>query len=202
MKTKEQILAWLDKQPWKDEFYKAIFLYGNPKRVYNVNFLISAFHWGETIQRETIWSKRNKEYQKWYNSTSTDKPHSWEEYCIQNPITKDDWCIEYGEVCDVFDQRFYTTEQERDPMTCIDVMPKEHCEAFVAYMKLFQLRNAWVKNENLEELPTTYKILYQDGGFDVFRGHTSTGLSFVSKEDAKEFAETFRELLNIAKPLL
>lgn len=28
MKTKEQILAWLDKQPWKDEFYKAIFLYG------------------------------------------------------------------------------------------------------------------------------------------------------------------------------
>ena len=81
MKTKEQILAWLDEQPWKDEFYKAIFLYGNPKRVYNVNFLISAFHWGETIQGETIWSKRNKEYQKWYNSTSTDKPHSWEELC-------------------------------------------------------------------------------------------------------------------------
>ena len=41
-----------------------------------------------------------------------------------------------------------------------------------------------------------------DAGFDVFRGHTSTGLSFVSKEDAKEFAETFGELLNIAKPLL
>ena len=62
MKTKEQILAWLDKQPWKDEFYKAIFLYGNPKKVYNVNFLISAFHWGKTVQGETIWSKRNKEY--------------------------------------------------------------------------------------------------------------------------------------------
>ena len=33
MKTKEQILAWLDKQPWKDEFYKAIFLHGNPKNL-------------------------------------------------------------------------------------------------------------------------------------------------------------------------
>lgn len=202
MKTKEQILAWLDKQSWKDEFYKAIFLYGNPERVYNVNFLISAFHWGETIQGETIWSKRNKEYQKWYNYTSTDKPHSWEEYCEQNPITKDDWCIEYGGVCKVFDQRFYTTEQERNPMTCIDVMSKEYCEAFLAYMKLFQLRNAWIKDQNLEELPTTYKILYQDGKFDIFRGHTSTGLSFASKEDAEKFAEMFRSSLNIAKPLL
>lgn len=202
MKTKEQILAWLDKQSWKDEFYKAIFLYGNPERVYNVNFLISAFHWGETIQGETIWSKRNKEYQKWYNYTSTGKPHSWEEYCEQNPITKDDWCIEYGGVCKVFDQRFYTTEQERNPMTCIDVMSKEYCEAFLAYMKLFQLRNAWIKDQNLEELPTTYKILYQDGKFDIFRGHTSTGLSFASKEDAEKFAEMFRSSLNIAKPLL
>lgn len=84
MKTKKQILEWLDKQLWKYEFYEAAFLCENQKRVYNANFLISAFHWGETIQGETIWSERNKEYQKWYNST--DKPMSLEEYCIQHPI--------------------------------------------------------------------------------------------------------------------
>lgn len=195
MKTKEQILAWLDKQSWKDEFYKAIFLYGNPKRVYNVNFLISAFHWGETIQGETIWSKRNKEYQKWYNSIG--KPMSWEEYCEQHYVQETDWFI--TDNCRIIP---LVRKRVRDPYTDINVMPQEHCEAFLAYMKLMQLRNAWVKNENLEELPTTYKILYQDGGFDIFRGHTSTGLSFVSKEDAKEFAETFRELLNTAKSLL
>ena len=195
MKTKEQILAWLDKQPWKDEFYKAIFLYGNPKRVYNVNFLISAFHWGETIQGETIWSKRNKEYQKWYNSTG--KPMSWEKYCEQNCVQETDWFI--NDNCQI---RPMEGKYTRNHDTDVNIMPKEHCEAFLAYMKLFQLRNAWVKNENLEDLPTAYKILYQDGEFDIFRGHTSTGLSFVSKEDAKEFAETFRELLNIAKQLL
>ena len=195
MKTKEQILAWLDKQPWKDEFYKAIFLYGNPKRVYNVNFLISAFHWGKTIQGETIWSKRNKEYQKWYNSTS--KPMSWEEYCKQNCVQETDWFI--TDNCQILPM---VRKRVRNHDTDVNIMPKEHCEAFLAYMKLFQLRNAWVKNENLEELPTTYKILYQDGEFDIFRGHTSTGLSFVYKEEAKEFMVTFKDLLETAKPLL
>ena len=201
MKTKEQILAWLDNQPWKDEFYEATVTQSSLIS-YSEDFL-NCFEWSLTKQDVDTWTERYEQYLKWYNFTNaTNKPRSWEEYCIQNPITKDDWCIEYGEVCEVFDQRFYTTEQERDPITCIDVMPKEYCEAFVAYMKLFQLRNAWVKDENLEELPTTYKILYQDGKFDIFRGHTSTGLSFAYKEDAEEFAETFRKLLNTAKSLL
>lgn len=202
MKTKEQILAWLDKQPWKDEFYKAIFLYGNPKRVYNVNFLISAFHWGETIQRETIWSKRNKEYQKWYNSTSTDKPHSWEEYCEQNPITKDDWCIEYGEVCDVFDERFYTTEQERNPITCIDVMPKDLCEAFLAYMKLIQLRNAWVKDCD-NDANMKYRIIASNCKINIlYCCVPKMGLSFPTQEMAADFQDIFKDLLEVAKPLL
>lgn len=86
MKTKEQILRWIDKQPWKCEFYKAAFLCENQKRVYNANFLISAFHWGETVQEETIWSERNKEYQKWYNTK--DRPNSWKEYYVCDHIDK------------------------------------------------------------------------------------------------------------------
>lgn len=195
MKTKEQILAWLDKQPWKDEFYKAIFLYGNQKRVYNVNFLISAFHWGKTIQGETIWSKRNKEYQKWYNSIG--KPTSWKEYCEQHHVQETDWFI--ADNCRIIP---LVRKRVRNPYTDINVMPKEHCEAFVAYMKLIQLRDVWVEDKNLNDSPITYRILYQDNMFDVFQGHTSTGLSFLDKEEAKEFMVTFKDLLETAKPLL
>ena len=203
MKTKEQILAWLNNQPWKNEFYEAMFLDKASMKVYDKNFLRYSFHWRDTAQGVITWAKRDKEYREWYKSDrKSNVPRSWEEYCEQTSITKDDWCIEYGEVCEVFDQRFYTTEQERDPMTCIDVMSKEYCEAFVAYMKLFQLRNAWVKNENLDDSPVTYRILYQDNMFDVFQGHTSTGLSFLDKEEAKEFMVTFKDFLETAKPLL
>lgn len=195
MKTKEEILAWLDKQPWKGEFFEAIFLCENSKRSYDANFLIRAFFWGETVQGETIWSERNKEYQKWYNST--DKPTSWKEYCEQNYVQETDWFI--TDNCRIIP---LVRKRVRDHDTDVNVMPKEHCEAFLAYMKLMQLRNAWVGDENLEELSTAYKILYQDGEFDIFRGHTSTGLSFVSKEDAKEFMSTFKDLLEVAKPLL
>ena len=196
MKTKEQILAWLDRQSWKWEFYEAAVLSNRACKIsYNTNLLILAFDWSITKQGSNVWKRRNEEYLKWYNAK--DKPMSWEEYCRQNSIKEDDCYVsKLGEV------RPVGCCGRRIAKIDITVMPKDHCEAFLAYMKLIQLRNAWVKNENLEELPTVYKILYQDGEFDIFRGHTSTGLSFVSEEDAKEFAETFRELLNIAKPLL
>lgn len=196
MKTKQEILEWLDRQTWKWEFYEAAVLSNRACKIsYNTNLLILAFDWSITKQGSNVWKRRNEEYLKWYNAK--DKPMSWEEYCRQTPIPKDNYYISSNsKVLSGIKERY------RDADSDVSVMPKEHCEAFLAYMKLFQLRNAWVKDENLEELPTVYKILYQDGEFDIFRGHTSTGLSFVSEEDAKEFAETFRELLNIAKPLL
>lgn len=194
MKTKEQIFAWLDKQPWKDEFYKAIFLYGNPKRVYNVNFLISAFNWGETIQGETIWSKRNKEYQKWYNSTG--KPMYWEEYCEQHHVQETDWFI--ADNCQIIP---LIRKRVRNPYTDINVMPKDHCAAFVAYMKLFQLRNAWVKD--CDDANMNYRIIASNCKIDIlYCCVPKMGLSFPKQEMADEFAETFKDLLETAKPLL
>lgn len=195
MKTEKQIIEWLNEQPWRYAFYEAVFFLGNYQMYYDEDFLRNAFDWDKTSQGRNIWEGRDEEYQKWYNSNS--KPMSWEEYCKQNPAKEDDWFI--SGACGILK---CNGKRERGTTADINIMSKELCEAFLAYMKLIQLRNAWVKNENLEELPTVYKILYQDGEFDIFRGHTSTGLSFVSEEDAKEFAETFRELMNIAKPLL
>ena len=195
MKTKEQILAWLDKQPWKDEFYKTIFLYGNPKRVYNVNFLISAFNWGETIQGETIWSKRNKEYQKWYNSTN--KPMSWEEYCEQHHVQETDWFI--ADNCRIIP---LVRKRVRNPYTDINVMPKEHCEAFLAYMKLFQLRNAWVKDCD-NDVNMNYRIMTSDDKIDILCCYIpKMGLSFPTQEMAADFKDIFKDLLEVAKPVL
>lgn len=194
MKTKEQILAWLDKQPWKCEFYEAAFLCENQKRVYNANFLISAFHWGETTQGANVWSNRNIEYQKWYSSA--DKPHSWEEYCKQNPAKEDDWYI--SDACGVLK---CNGKRERGTTADISIMSKELCEAFLAYMKLIQLRNAWVKDSDSNTFCYKIscwdnKVFYEDNDSNCY------GLSFPTPRMTCEFMETFIDLLEVAKPLL
>lgn len=197
MKTKKQILAWLDKQPWKGEFYEAAFLCENQKRVYNANFLISAFHWGETVQGETIWSERNKEYQKWYNSN--DKPMSWEEYCEQYPVQKTDWFI--SDYCRIIPLvTMATGKRVRKPDTDVNAMSKDHCEAFLAYMKLIQLRNAWVKES---DGILTYRLITFDHQLYVrSMDYDTDGLSFPTRKMAEEFLQTFKDLLDVAKPLL
>ena len=79
MKTKEQIIEWLDKQPWKGEFYEAVFQQLPTKIDYNINFLSTAFEWSKTAQGVVIWAGRANEYRNWYNPDN--KPMSWEEYC-------------------------------------------------------------------------------------------------------------------------
>lgn len=176
MKTKEQILKWLDKQPWKGEFYEAVFTLRTDLNLdYDEAFISGAFGWGKTEQGRDVWSKRDSAYREWY--FSNEKPRSWEEYCKQNPMKEDDCYIgSNGERC--------TT------------MSKDLCKAFLAYMKLIQLRNAWVKGSDANY----YKIIQSDDNFDCVWGES--GLSFPTSEMANEFLLTFKDLLEIAKPLL
>ena len=61
MKTKEQILAWLDRQPWKYEFYEAAVLSDRACLInYNKNFL-HKFEWSLTKQGFNVWRERNEE---------------------------------------------------------------------------------------------------------------------------------------------
>lgn len=201
MKTKEQILRWLDKQPWKCEFYKAAVLSDRVCKIsYNTNLLILAFDWSTTKQGSNVWKKRNEEYQKWYNAK--DKPSFWEEYCEQNPITKGDCCIEDGEVCEMWDPLL--TPQERDPKTCVDVMSEKLCDAFIAYMKLVQLRAAWVQDHGgFDDM--YYKIVTLENRTNLYlikTDYSMNGLSFADRKTAHEFIETFQDLLKTAAPLL
>lgn len=68
-------------------------------------------------------------------------------------------------------------------------------------MKLIQLRNAWVKGYTKEAC--SYKIETEDNGImckscDYFM----YGLSFPTVKMANEFIKTFKDLLEIAKPLI
>lgn len=80
-------------------------------------------------------------------------------------------------------------------------MSKDLCEAFLAYMKLIQLRNAWVKD--CDKTACCFKIKSQkdeitDGACPYFEN----GLSFPTLTMADEFISTFKDLLEVAKPLL
>lgn len=189
MKTKEQILEWLDEQPWANEFYKTAFL--RRINLYNDDRFISrAFIWEGTEEGKDVWEKRDEEFREWYDSN--DKPMSWEEYCDKNPI-KDGECYING-VCNIVP---LLPGGSRDASAGIHTMPKHLCEAFLAYMKLIQLRNAWVKGFD----DNYHKIIRSDDYFDCcWMGET--GLSFPTHEMVNEFIETFKDLLEIAKPLL
>lgn len=192
MKTKEQILDWLDEQSWANEFYKTVFtLRTNSSLSYNESFISTAFEWNKTEQGQDIWRKRDTEFRKWYNSN--DKPMSWEEYCEQNPIKAGDSYID--EISDINSISYSRDRNEDDD---VNTMPEYLCKAFLAYMKLIQLRNAWVKdsNENLCRI-----VWSPSKGFWCFYGGWN-GLSFPTKAMADEFIETFKDLLEVAKPLI
>lgn len=196
MKTKEQILKWLDKQPWKGEFYEEAFI--NPigeVASYNHNLILKAFDWEETKSGTSVWLERDTEFRKWYNSN--DKPMSWEEYCKQNPITDGACYIDDSSIITpIFDSH------PKDVDNDINVMTKELCEAFLAYMKLIQLRNAWVKDCENGDNEEYLKIVYTEarGFHTVYLG--KTGLSFPKSSMAEEFINTFKDLLEVAKPLI
>lgn len=193
MKTKEQILEWLDKQPWKAKFYEEVFLNGYGHQIsYNEDFIITAFCWGGTKSGTTVWELRHKNFLQWYNEVG--RPSTWEEYCTQNPIVEGEYYI--NKFCDIL----AVVPGDRDKDADINVMSEKLCKAFRAYMKLIQLRNAWVKGC---ELHRDYKILVADGEISVIScPMCSEGLSFPTDGMALVFLKTFKDLLEIAKPLL
>lgn len=195
MKTKEQILDWLNKQPWANEFYEEAFINRLGAVVsYNEDFIIDAFCWTSTKSGATVWAKRNTDFRSWYDAN--DRPMSWEEYCEQNPIKKGEKFISAN--CGILDM----SERLRYADFDANVMSKELSEAFLAYMKLIQLRNAWVKDGENGDEDEYGKVVYTaERGFYVVR-LGKTGLSFPTLTMAEEFINTFKDLLEIAKPLI
>ena len=186
MKTKEQIIKWLEEQQLKNEFYENCFKHKTKDVIYNEDFILTAFSWGATEQGYKYWAQINKEYFNWYYGNR--KPMSWDEYCDMVKPAQNSHI-----------QLTVYTEKKREFLKCR--MPDKLCEAFAAYVKLIQLRNAWIKDE--DSSPCVHKILLLGDSVKVVTYPDDVkGLSFSSFETAYNFICTFKDLLEEAKPLL
>lgn len=131
------------------------------------------------------------------------KPRSWEEYCKN------------------FKGQYYYIQDNRDNIATSftpneyglvsaykNYIPsKELAEAFLAMMQLMSLRQAWIGDwkpdwNNIKQIKAN--ILCNNGEFIVayFSDLISRPLSFPTKEMATDFMNCFKDLLEVAKPLL
>lgn len=126
-------------------------------------------------------------------------PKTWEEFCGDNPIKKNEYFIdEYGEIT-------YAAEKHR-ATNLKNILPnKETAEAFLALMQLIRLRDCyrqgwkpdWKNNEN------KFVIEIIDGEITTYwDNRRSRILSFQSIEVRDKFMKNFRELIEKAKELI
>jgi hypothetical protein len=128
------------------------------------------------------------------------KPRSWEEY-YKNNEGKRIWYI--GETSYI-DTACLVGGLEEDKNT---LPSKELAKAFLAMMQLMSLRHAWIGDwkpdwKSPEQLKAN--IIKRSSDFDVvcFRDLVSRPLSFPTKEMAIDFMNCFKDLLEVAKPLI
>jgi hypothetical protein len=139
-----------------------------------------------------------KEYEK-----QNELPKTWEEFCKRNPVTPDEYWIE------TIESRYCNNTFERekdidmDKNVCVSL---QEAQAFTALMQLRQLRKAYVKDwepdwEN--DYKYKYGVNFSGNKLMILEWcETSCTLSFPTEELAKQFLNNFKDLLEIAKPLL
>ena len=148
--------------------------------------------------------KENSTFEKIVFKKKDTKPRSWEEYYKQQIANK-----KHGYYID--DADCSTVVIVWDDCVGSDrwrnVLPsKELTEAFLAMMQLMSLRQAWIGDwkpdwKDVTRLKWNIICLENQVSFqDTYI--TSRVLSFPTKEMAEDFMNCFRDLLEIAKPLI
>lgn len=201
MKSKKQIIEYVNSKPWRDSFVRQSFLSQNKLR-YDLEFIVSGFDWESSEEGSDYWSNVDSDYRNWY--VESGKPKSWEEFCEQNPIGKEEAMIRTIDseiiVLKGIGRRFSKRDKTLLPS-------KEYAEAFLAYMQLIQLRKAWLKGNTK---PLTYKIetgynkpiIVGGSPWNKNEDDAYSGLSFPTWNLANDFLTTFSDLLEKAKILL
>ena len=132
-------------------------------------------------------------------------PKTWEEFCKTHPIKEDEYYLDpgvgvaaFGKLPEPFKSR---TTYNRD------ILPnKETAEAFLALMQLIQLRDCYNENwvpdwEDSEE--RKYVIVINENKIESSHlSTTSCPLAFRTEERRDLFIKNFRDLIEIAKPVL
>lgn len=131
-----------------------------------------------------------------YSQIEDKKSRSWDEYC-DKMVGKDSYIAEVNGI--VSSSQFIL-------VPCLtEFANKEDAKAFIAFDKLIKLRRDWVEDwepdwtrDNIK-----YTIITENNHIVGFiNRNVSRPMSFPTKEMRNEFVDTFRDLLEIAKPLL
>ena len=126
-------------------------------------------------------------------------PKTWEEFCRQNKIEKNE-C--YLDACSCIEKAFI---RERCEDSDRNVLPnKQAAEQHLALMQLHQLRDCYREGWEPDwKGYNKYAILKNRNKYVVFGGNwTNQFLSFQDRERAEEFLTNFRELIEQAGDLI
>lgn len=133
-----------------------------------------------------------------------DRPRSWEEFCKNNPIKKDEaYILHTSSIKELYENIGGIRDINTDRNLCTS---KEEAEAFLALMQLRQLRKAWVgewkPSRNVE-----YSVILVEkkiNRFEVGYGYWEYNylMTFPTQVMAYDFLECFKDLCETAKILL
>ena len=125
-------------------------------------------------------------------------PKTWEEFCKQNEIKKNEYYLDTSScIIVISDSKRYSGSDR-------NLLPsKEAAEAHLALMQLHQLRDCyrqgWIPDDNHDN----YLILNNKGKYNIsLNNWTSHFLTFQDRERAEEFLDNFRELIEQAGDLI
>ena len=142
-----------------------------------------------------------KEYEK-----QNDLPKTWEEFCKRCPIKEKEVFInstsDIVSLNDYFPNRTFRLHG-KDRNMCTS---KQEAEAFLALMQLRQLRKCYIKDCEpnwMNKSDPKYGISVNNDKLSICTWYTKPrNLSFPTYKLAIEFLTNFKDLLEIAKPLL
>ena len=161
------------------------------------------FDFPETKSLEALTAIVNalfKEYEK-----QNELPKTWEEFCEKYSLKEEETFInsasELITIGDYITRRYRIPDKDKNLCTS-----KQEAEAFLALMQLRQLRKAYVKDwepDWTSDIEPKYCVNLQANDFSVQCWyHMHHPLSFPKCELATQFLNNFKDLFEIAKPLL
>jgi hypothetical protein len=137
-----------------------------------------------------------KEYEK-----QKELPKTWEEFCERNPIQQGECLI--SPFCQIYEAEYGSRDADEDRNYYTS---KQEAKAFLALMQLRQLRKAYVKDwepDWTNPRIAKFSITCIEGVLSIFDTVTvHRSMSFPNSKLAEQFLTNFKDLLEIAKPLL
>lgn len=137
-----------------------------------------------------------------FKKKESTEPRSWEEYCKNHKgffyfINNNSQIITMG-------KDFPASIPLHIDYAKNAIPSRELAEAFLAMMQLMSLRQAWIGDWKPDwNDSTNWCIIFRESKLKVdFYNYTAQPLSFPTKEMAEDFRDCFKDLLEIAQPLI